>query len=111
MKPDRDRIPGVPVPCNYCQAKIMWLRTEQHRLMPLDAYPDPAKGNVRRDGDLAIVLGQAAAAAQRAAGVPLRLHHAASCPFADRWRSGPKRSSTPRTAPATPAAPAEGGLW
>lgn len=111
MKPDRDRILGVPVPCNFCQAKIMWLRTENHRLMPLDAYPDPVKGNVRRDGDLVTVLGHDAATAQRTAGVPLRVHHATTCPFADRWRSGPKRPSTTRTAAATPAVPAEGGLW
>lgn len=104
-----DQIRGVPVPCNFCQAKIMWLRTDTGKLMPVDAHPDPDRGNVRRDGGHATVLDNAAAAAQRAAGVRLRVHHAATCPYADRWRRKTRHEKAAAGAPATE--PTETGLW
>lgn len=79
--------------CNHCAAPIRWLTTSTGARMPVDAAPDPDRGNVVRLGGVASVLGKQAAAA-RAAGVELYLHHAVSCPFADRWNKGKARART-----------------
>lgn len=63
----------------------MWLVTGAGKRMPVDARPDPERGNIVRQGDHAGVLGPGPAAGARARGVPLRLHHAVTCPFAARW--------------------------
>lgn len=81
---------NTPTTCNYCGAAILWLRTGTGKLMPVDARPDLERGNVLRHGDRAGVLGKSQAAAARAAGTPLRLHHAVSCPFASAWQGGRK---------------------
>lgn len=76
-----------PTTCNYCTAPIMWLITSAGKRMPVDARPDPERGNVLRQGDHAGVLGKNQAAAARALGTPLRLHHAVTCPFASAWQN------------------------
>lgn len=84
---------NTPTTCNYCSAEILWLRTTTGKLMPVDARPDPERGNVLRHGDRGGVLGKNQAAAARAAGTPLRLHHAVSCPFASAWQRGDRKAA------------------
>lgn len=102
---------GAPVACDHCAATIMWLRTEHGKLMPVDARADWERGNVRRDGGRATVLGRAEAAAQRAAGVPLRTHHRLSCPHASKWASGTRAAAAAKPAPAEQPPEPAGGLW
>lgn len=73
--------------CNYCHAPIRWLKTGAGKNMPVDAVPDPARGNVLIVGGLAAVLGPGPARGARATGKQLYLHHAATCPHAEQWRS------------------------
>jgi hypothetical protein len=80
------RISGV---CEHCSAALLWLTTSAGKRMPVNAEPDPERGNVMRSGGVAGVLGASLAAAARAAGKPLWLHHVVTCPHADRWRSKP----------------------
>lgn len=80
-----------PTACNYCAKQIIWLRTRTGAFMPVDAQPAP-NGNVLRSGDHAGVLGKNQAAAARAEGAPLHLHHAINCPDASKWQGkGGKR--------------------
>lgn len=74
-----------PQPCNYCGETILWLRTRTDAYMPVDAQPSE-NGNVLRQGDRAGVLGKNQAAAARASGAELRVHHAVSCPHAPKWQ-------------------------
>lgn len=83
--------PPPPEPCNYCTDPIRWLTTRRGARMPVDADPDPDRGNVVVVGGQAGVLDRRRAAAARNRGVPLYLHHAASCPHAHRWKSGAGR--------------------
>lgn len=80
--------------CEHCHEPLLWLTTSAGKRMPVDADPDPDRGNVVRTGAVAGVLGPSKASAARAAGVPLWTHHVVTCPHADRWRS---------TKPAKPA--------
>ena len=83
---------GAPEPCNYCRGQILWLRTAKGALMPVDAAPDPQRGNVLRHGDTAAVIGKPSqAAALRAAGPQLRTHHRLTCPQARLWARGGAR--------------------
>ena len=77
--------PPAVEPCDFCDAPIRWLITRRDVRMPVDADPHPQLGNVVIAGGRAGVLDRARAAAARARGVPLWLHHAASCPHARRW--------------------------
>jgi len=77
---------GVPTICSDCQAPILWLLTSNNKRMPVDAAPDPKRGNVIRQGHQAGVLGKTQADAARAAGTELRTHHALTCPYAGRWQ-------------------------
>jgi hypothetical protein len=74
-----------PTPCPDCGKPILWLTTEAHARMPVDAEPDPHRGNVILIGGVAGVLGRAKARAARAAGFDLRTHHRLKCPNADAW--------------------------
>jgi hypothetical protein len=87
--PDAD-VAGV---CEHCDGALLWLTTAAGKRMPVDAAPDPDRGNVIRTGAVAGVLGPGPAAAARAAGQPLWLHHVVTCPHADRWRSTGKTRS------------------
>lgn len=79
--------------CNHCAAPIRWMTTVAGKNMPVDAKPDPDRGNVVRLGGRVGVLGPSQAAAARAAGQQLYLAHAASCAFASRWARGDRRAS------------------
>lgn len=81
---------GVPTVCSDCGAPIIWLLTVKNNRMPVDANPDPERGNVIRQGDRAGVLGPRQAAGARKAGTPMRTHHAVTCPYASRWQN-PRR--------------------
>lgn len=78
------RFPGT---CNHCGEAIRWLLTTKGKNMPVNAEPDPKRGNVIRQGGQAGVLNPRAAIAARAAGKELFLHHVVTCPYASRWRS------------------------
>lgn len=72
--------------CEHCEAPIQWLTTSAGKQMPVNAAPDPERGNVVLLGARAGVLGAGQAAAARARGVQVFLHHAVTCPFAHRWQ-------------------------
>lgn len=78
------RIGGV---CEHCDAELLWLTAAADKRMPVNAAPDPDRGNVVRSGPVAGVLGASQAAAARAAGTRLWLHHTVTCPHADRWHT------------------------
>lgn len=84
--------PPAAEPCNFCGSPIRWLTTRREARMPVDADPHPARGNVVIVGGHAGVLDRRRAAAARARGVPLWLHHAASCPHARRWQRDDART-------------------
>lgn len=86
--------------CNFCSAEIMWLVTPRGARMPVNATPDPRRGNVRRNGTLAQILSADDAAAARDAGAGLRVHHATTCPHAARWSK-----QRPKAEPAVASAP------
>lgn len=78
--------------CNHCDRPLRWVLTRNRVWMPIDAEPSD-RGNVYLSGqgsaERAEVIGKRnKAAAMRAAGVPLYLHHAVTCPFARLWASG-----------------------
>jgi hypothetical protein len=74
-----------PSPCPDCGQPILWLTTATGARMPVDADPDPHRGNVVLIGHTAGVLGHGKARAARAAGLELRTHHKLKCPRVDRW--------------------------
>lgn len=74
-----------PQPCNYCHGMIVWLQTRAGRFMPVDEQPTD-NGNILRSGGHAGVLGKNQAAAARASGARLHLHHAVTCPHASKWQ-------------------------
>jgi hypothetical protein len=77
---------GTRTSCDWCREPIVWLLTVNGSRMPVDAGLDPRRGNVLREGERAHVIGKASqAAAMRAAGKPLHVHHRLSCPYARRW--------------------------
>jgi hypothetical protein len=76
--------PGT-VACPDCAAPILWLTTGTGARMPVDANPDPVRGNVIVDRQYAGVLGHTKAAAARVAGRPLHTHHRVTCPHAAKW--------------------------
>lgn len=73
--------------CNFCSEPIRWMTTTNGKNMPVNAKPDPDRGNVIRLTSGAGVLGAKQATAARAHGVELFLHHVVTCPYAARWRS------------------------
>lgn len=73
--------------CNYCRALLLWLTTAAAKRMPVNHDPDPERGNVVVIRGVAGVLGPGPARGARAAGQQLYLHHAATCPHADQWRT------------------------
>lgn len=73
-----------PEPCNYCRALLLWPVTGRGVAIPVDAEPSP-NGNVLILAGSAGVLGPRKAAAARATGQQLHLHHRLSCPFVNRW--------------------------
>lgn len=84
--------------CNYCKASILWLPTATTK-MPVNATPDPDRGNVVVVGGLAGVLGPARARAARTAGETLYLPHVATCPHKAAWnKPKPKGRPAPRKA-------------
>lgn len=74
-----------PQPCNFCGGTILWLQTNRGAWMPVDAEPAPS-GNVLRTGGRGGVLGKNQAAAARASGAQLHLHHAVTCEHASKWQ-------------------------
>jgi hypothetical protein len=84
-------VSSQPQPCDYCRAPIMWLTSINGKPMPVDAHPDPQRGNILRQGDSGGMLGALAAAEARRRGVPLRTHHVLSCPRAGEWNRGAGR--------------------
>lgn len=87
LDPADARIAGV---CNHCDAPILWLTTEAGKRMPVNAEPDPVRGNVIRQHGIAGVLGASQARAARDGGTRLWLHHVVTCAFADHWHSTSK---------------------
>lgn len=85
--------------CNYCFAPIRWLPTAAGSVMPVDADPDPDRGNVIVIAGKAGVLGLARARAARAGGESLYLHHAASCPHKAAWNKPKPKPRKGRPAP------------
>lgn len=88
---------GTTQKCNHCEGELQWARTRKDALMPVDAEPSD-KGNVlltfERGQLRADVIGkQTQAAAMRAAGKQLHLHHAVTCPYASRWSTAASRRS------------------
>lgn len=81
--------------CNYCFGRLRWLTTAAGQLMPVDAEPDPKRGNVIVIGGKAGVLGPSRARAARASGVQLYLHHAATCPQAAAWNKPTPKPGRP----------------
>lgn len=76
--------------CDHCDARLLWAVTVNEKAMPLDAEPNPLRGNVlvtEQAGQFrASVVGKrSTAAAMRQAGQRMHLHHAVSCPYASRW--------------------------
>lgn len=82
--------------CEHCYSPLLWLTTGAGKRMPVDADPDPVKGNVVRHGPVAGVLGPDKAVAARAGGTTLYTHHVVTCPHADRWRSKPRPGTAAR---------------
>ena len=76
--------------CGSCRAPIYWALTDKGKTMPVDAFPDPDRGNVALHEDRgklrAVVVPRAKAEAMRAAGHNLHTSHFASCPKADAHR-------------------------
>lgn len=73
--------------CNYCAEAIRWMTTAAGKPMPVNAAPDPVRGNVVRIGGRVGVLGRHTADAARRQGVELYLHHAATCPHRKQWQA------------------------
>lgn len=89
---------ATPEPCDHCGELIMWLiHAETGNRAPITAKPHEL-GNIVRQGSTYGVLPLAKARAARAAGTPLRVHHAVTCPYADQWRNKPTKPSRRRKA-------------
>lgn len=77
--------------CRSCLKPIQWAVTDNDKHMPVDAFPDPERGNVSLypDGGTmrAVVVPKAKAAAMRARGHQLHLSHHATCPDGPKWRN------------------------
>lgn len=73
--------------CRTCRARIVWATLPSGRRMPVDSDPSPV-GQIRLDGTLGVVLGEADATAARLAGEPLFISHFATCPDASEHRRG-----------------------
>lgn len=77
--------------CRSCLKPIQWAVTDNDKHMPVDAFPDPERGNVSLypDGGLmrAVVVPKAKAAAMRARGHQLHLSHHTTCPDGPKWRN------------------------
>jgi len=86
--PDPDA--GIAGECEHCHTPLLWLTTDAGKRMPVNADPDPVRGNVVRIGKVAAVLGLNKANAARLTGTVLWLHHVVSCPHADRWHTPAK---------------------
>ena len=69
--------------CRSCKAPILWAKTENGRLIPLDPEPDAA-GNVALVDGVAVVL--TARVLERIRGATLHRSHFATCPYADDHR-------------------------
>ncbi|ANZ35547.1 hypothetical protein BBK82_05085 [Lentzea guizhouensis] len=86
--------------CNHCGARLLWATTRSNGVrMPLDAEPSPERGNVlvteERGVLMAAVVGRKSlAAAMRAAGQHLHLHHGVTCPDRSRWHRRADRTRT-----------------
>lgn len=76
--------------CSSCHEPIIWARTQLGERMPVDAKPDPERGNVILTGApphvRAGVLTHGQASGARAAGQRLYTSHLATCPHAARHR-------------------------
>lgn len=77
-----------PVPCRACQAPILFVASLTGKRIPLNALPDPERGNVviGSPSGRARVLKRDDAALARAAGVVLYLSHFVTCPNAGEFR-------------------------
>lgn len=73
--------------CRSCRTQIVWVTTDRGKAMPVNAFPDPERGNialsVERGKTRAVVVPKTKAAAMRAANVNLHLAHFATCPDAN----------------------------
>lgn len=76
--------------CRSCRASIYWCTTDRDKPMPVDAWPDPDRGNVSiypEKGQMrAVVVHRSQAEAMRARGLQLHTSHFSSCPNANQWR-------------------------
>lgn len=79
--------------CRSCGADVIRAVTVNGKETPVNAEPDPEKGNMvllrARERPLALVISNLNDEAREAAkreGVPLFLSHFADCPDADKWR-------------------------
>lgn len=77
--------------CRSCGAPIMWAITEAGSPIPLDAIPDPQRGNieVHEDGSCRVLgdLERLLIVEVDGDAAELYLSHFASCPHAGEWRS------------------------
>lgn len=82
-----------PNACGSCDAPIVWARTQRGERMPVDAAPDPERGNVMLTGRAphlrAGVLSRGQAAGARAVGQELHTAHFVNCPHAGAHRRRP----------------------
>ena len=77
--------------CRSCKASIVWARsTATDQPMPVDYNADAERGTVQLFVDrgqlVAAVLADRQLTGARAAGIPLRTSHFATCPHADHHR-------------------------
>ena len=79
--------------CRSCHADVIRAVTVNGRETPVNAEPDPEKGNLvllrTRERPLALVisnLNEQAREAVKRERVPLFLSHFGSCPDAEKWR-------------------------
>lgn len=72
-----------------CSAEVVWVRTTNGNLMPLDPKPTD-DGNIilfpKTDGPVAYVVGPADLLGEAYAGLPRYVSHFASCPDAESFR-------------------------
>lgn len=82
--------------CEHCGKPLLWAITRLDNAMPLDAEPNPERGNVlvtEEAGRLrAAVIGKRSTAdAMRKAGERMHVHHVVTCAYASRWRTSTDR--------------------
>jgi hypothetical protein len=80
----------VTTTCRSCGAEIVFARTREGRLMPVDAHPHPA-GTVTLEWDPASGEWRAILGGQPSPGTPMHRPHFATCPAAAEWRR-PRRT-------------------